>query len=507
MNEGDFIAVDGLLREASRGGPGADERFVARVMSAVRGPEARQGSWLRRVIAMAASLMMCAAVIWTIVSSTQESDVARFVTQLSDESAEVRDRAETELMKLGSRAVPPLEEAMQKGDADLKGRGERIVRAAPFVEMLGYPAGRDLALATDPWQKIDALAKSKAHLDSTTGPKVAEAILSAFPWAENYDDSKHQRDLFKLQEDYVQKNRTPSLAWLFARMLAHKHAYVRGHAIGDLHLLGAKEHAEAVRPSLKDPARYMKQHAANALLAFDSAKYGPEVAALLEDADADVRQGILVLLTARPGAVTVELIAARLVDKNAGVRAYASNALEELGAISTLQAMRNAVAIEKDATTKLMIEAAIRSLESLRGERKAVAVTKEWHGDDSKIVARDLLRITDAAAWTELWSRHAPDTKPPEIDFASSMVVAIFQGRGWNSSGVIPVNASEDDATVRLRYDEQSYQTAGPGGGGVRVTAYGFIVLPKSAKLLVIEENVQSLLHAAALWKERARFP
>jgi hypothetical protein len=74
----------------------------------------------------------------------------------------------------------------------------------------------------------------------------------------------------------------------------------------------------------------------------------------------------------------------------------------------------------------------------------------------------------------------------PEIDFATSLVVAIFQ-RGSGLNCVMPFSVSEDDATLRLRYyGDQTSQSTGPDSAGGRFTAYGFIVLPKCAKAIVV---------------------
>ena len=57
-----------------------------------------------------------------------------------------------------------------------------------------------------------------------------------------------------------------------------------------------------------------------------------------------------------------------------------------------------------------------------------------------------------------------------------------------------------------LRFDDMSYQTAGGiDGGRVPVTPYAFVVIPNSAKLVLIEENVQSLKEKPPVWNERAR--
>jgi hypothetical protein len=46
-----------------------------------------------------------------------------------------------------------------------------------------------------------------------------------------------------------------------------------------------------------------------------------------------------------------------------------------------------------------------------------------------------------------------------------------------------------------------------PNGGGRPVTAYGFFVLPKADKTVILEENIQNLLGNPPAWQERIRWP
>jgi len=96
------------------------------------------------------------------------------------------------------------------------------------------------------------------------------------------------------------------------------------------------------------------------------------------------------------------------------------------------------------------------------------------------------------------------------VNFDKCMVVAIFQGKSWNSNGVTCYSVQDQGDTVLFRFDEDTYQTmsAEPGGngGGVNVTAYGIFVLPRTTKPLIIEENVQNVIGQPPNWKERAKF-
>jgi hypothetical protein len=456
---------------------------------------------------MTMKLLVCGAFLFSFLPGPQVGDVAALAAKLLDASPAVRDAAEADLMKCGTVALRVVEEVAGRGDADTKARALRIAKAAAFVDALGYPSGRDLALEPDPWKKLEALAASTKMLDAVSGPKVGDAIVMAFPWAESYDDKSHQRDLFALREKYVEKNRVPNIGWVFSRLLRHGAADVRLHAVVGLESLGLKDQALPIFPLLKDGDARVRNAAASALLEADAGSYAKEVAGLLEDKDALVRRHVLLLLARYPGLFETDRVVAQLDDKDDVVREYAASALDGLGVRSAIPLVRSRIETEKNRRVKEALQSTLKSLESANGERRAVAVVKEWMSAKSHVESAEYHRITDPASWETLWNRHDTSARSPEVDFASNMVVAIFQGKGWNSDGVYCVSAWEDDATLRVRYDERSYQTAGPDGGGVRVSSCGFIVLPKSAKTLVLEENVQGLIGGAPVWKERARLP
>jgi hypothetical protein len=137
-----------------------------------------------------------------------------------------------------------------------------------------------------------------------------------------------------------------------------------------------------------------------------------------------------------------------------------------------------------------------------------------WQGPDSAVAQAGYFRIADEEGWVKLWERHVGEpakrdniSRPfmPRVNFDRCMVVAIFKGDATNSNGVTVESVSQDDERVLLRIDESTYQTSGPDGGGVKCRPFGIFVLPKSAKPVVIEENVQGLKDQPEKWKERAR--
>lgn len=130
-------------------------------------------------------------------------------------------------------------------------------------------------------------------------------------------------------------------------------------------------------------------------------------------------------------------------------------------------------------------------------------------GSNSSITKREIVLATNGKQWAAIWARHAaqkPDKAKvaPDVNFAKSEVVCIFQGSGWNSNGVIPTEIADVGDSIRVRFDDDSYQTAGPDGGGERCTPFGMFVIPKSSKSVTVWENTQGLMRGAPIWKLRA---
>ena len=146
-----------------------------------------------------------------------------------------------------------------------------------------------------------------------------------------------------------------------------------------------------------------------------------------------------------------------------------------------------------------------------------VAIT----GADSRVAERVYLRITSAGDWTRVWQVHKGQKVTdqydlfydpltlPLIDFDRYMVIAIFQGDGWNNAGLRPISISEENDRMIFRFENKGYQTggSGPRGGGKKAAPYGFFVVPRSTKPLVLEEDQHSLIGDPPVWKERITFP
>ena len=140
-------------------------------------------------------------------------------------------------------------------------------------------------------------------------------------------------------------------------------------------------------------------------------------------------------------------------------------------------------------------------------------------GTHSHVSERGYRRITSVKDWVTLWQKHKGQKdgeqydlyfdplEIPVIDFDRYMVIAIFQGNGTNSAGLNAVSVLEEQERIVLRFDDKTYQTIGPDGGGKQVTVYGFFVFPRSSKPVTLEEQVQGLKGKPDEWKERITFP
>lgn len=135
-------------------------------------------------------------------------------------------------------------------------------------------------------------------------------------------------------------------------------------------------------------------------------------------------------------------------------------------------------------------------------------------GADSHVTARNYHRVASEEEWIKIWQRHKGEKEAkdydlfynplglPSIDFEKCMVIAVFQGSGVNSAGLKTVAILENKDRSILRFEDKHYLTCY--NGLKQVTVYGFFVLPRSSKTVVLEENVQNIIGQPPAWKERA---
>lgn len=125
-------------------------------------------------------------------------------------------------------------------------------------------------------------------------------------------------------------------------------------------------------------------------------------------------------------------------------------------------------------------------------------------GADSLVSEPWFARCDDGAAWSALWEKHNQGSQLATVNFDRCTAIGIFLGKKTNSKGVIVTSIEVKDNHCLVRFDEQTFQTA---GGFSPCNPYGIVILPKTALPIVIEENVQNIKDAPVRWKERARLP
>ena len=116
-------------------------------------------------------------------------------------------------------------------------------------------------------------------------------------------------------------------------------------------------------------------------------------------------------------------------------------------------------------------------------------------GNNSHILKQGYYRIESAADWKTTWLEHLGlkgDTiyrTAMEVDFQRCIVIAVFDGKRDNSCGFRVEAVDEDKGVVRVRFSDVWYQTWGDPD---QVAPYAFIVLPKSDKIVVLQQTTHT---------------
>jgi hypothetical protein len=134
-------------------------------------------------------------------------------------------------------------------------------------------------------------------------------------------------------------------------------------------------------------------------------------------------------------------------------------------------------------------------------------------GPSSKVSEASYRRVTSSDQWKRVWLDHlglSDDTiyRPAfEVDFQRCMVLAVFRGKMVNVASERVDSVTETERAIVVRIDDTGYQTGGIGSDdhADHVTPYVFVVLPKSGKQIILENNVQPYLGQPPEWKELAR--
>jgi hypothetical protein len=85
-----------------------------------------------------------------------------------------------------------------------------------------------------------------------------------------------------------------------------------------------------------------------------------------------------------------------------------------------------------------------------------MSFTTLHRGTNSQIDTARTVVIRKAADWPALWREHAGDTKPPAVDFAKAMVIAVFAGMRPTGGYAVEITQIESrDGGVVVTYRER----------------------------------------------------
>ena len=100
-------------------------------------------------------------------------------------------------------------------------------------------------------------------------------------------------------------------------------------------------------------------------------------------------------------------------------------------------------------------------------------------GTQSNMDAARQVVVRSEADWTKLWRQHAPDRKPPAVDFGKEIVVAVFAGSKPTSGYEVAIVAMRE-ASGGLVVDYQETQPARDAmTAQVLTSPYHIVAIPK----------------------------
>jgi hypothetical protein len=136
-------------------------------------------------------------------------------------------------------------------------------------------------------------------------------------------------------------------------------------------------------------------------------------------------------------------------------------------------------------------------------------------GINSQIEKPAFIRCLNQDEWKTTWDKHAGEdsfktNRMPEVNCDDNMVVAIFHGKGAQNYGYEIHPIDDEKNFLRIRYKMRTYQVMAIGDGTddfskYKTQSYAFIVMPKSTKEIVFEEDVHTGIGDPPVWKEKSR--
>lgn len=145
-------------------------------------------------------------------------------------------------------------------------------------------------------------------------------------------------------------------------------------------------------------------------------------------------------------------------------------------------------------------------------ERRVYQAYVVLAGARSHIDTAEYHRVTRQTDLADLWLRHTGQgqergrerAEVPVVDFKRCMVIAVFGGRTTNCEGIYPHFMADGlKAYVSVRYVARTYQS---GREADRVTPFGFFVVERWKKSVVLEQGFFPLGGGRPRWERKATF-
>ncbi len=115
-----------------------------------------------------------------------------------------------------------------------------------------------------------------------------------------------------------------------------------------------------------------------------------------------------------------------------------------------------------------------------------IPIKQEWTGAHSGIKEENYFLIDSKDQLDQLWKQHAPGISVPEVNFHAFSVIAVFGGELKNIKGYKAYELKQYHDFIRLRLDDDGYQTIGEGD---KVTPFAIYVVPLITKKVLIQLN------------------
>lgn len=263
-----------------------------------------------------------------------EAKLKILVEQLGAESHKEREEAEAELIRTGIDAAFFVRSAMDKtSDAEVKTRGERILRNFRWRDLLGDAAGTQFAAAGSATERFEVLLRNADYLRGIDlADRDADALASEIIGAGDADWLNHLAK--KVAEARLCVCRT-----VLGRALEAETEEVKVAALKAIDKLRMRSHAHKALLLMCDTSENVSTEAYSALITIAGTSQQTALTSLLDDGRPEIRARAAWLLFIIDARGQSSQIAALLKDRNAEVRQSAVLALHGLGAADHLKAI------------------------------------------------------------------------------------------------------------------------------------------------------------------------